>query len=204
MDENWILSCLKKPLGAKAAHEPFLKNRMDQTFGHSKQNARQAAVAIHLYPENGNWFFILIKRSIYQGFHSGQIAFPGGKYDRQDQNLAFTARRETYEEIGIGINIGKQVRALTKVWIPVSGFEVSPFVFIHKCKPKLAANDQEVAQILIISISNLIDPKSISTTNIVLENGMKLENVACFEFNNEIVWGATALIINELRMLFAA
>ncbi len=72
-------------------------------------NTRMAAVLALFYPDKHNLTnFLLILRADYEGTHSSQISFPGGKFEKQDGNLQVTALRETYEEVGISM---KQLRS---------------------------------------------------------------------------------------------
>jgi 8-oxo-dGTP pyrophosphatase MutT (NUDIX family) len=129
------------------------------------------------------------------------MAFPGGKPDPTDPHLEFTARRESLEEIGIPTNKGQHIATLTNVWIPVSGFEVSPFVFLHDEAPLLQADPREVQQIEEVALFELLADSSLTFKDINIPGGEKLESHPCFLLNNRIVWGATALMLNEVRML---
>jgi 8-oxo-dGTP pyrophosphatase MutT (NUDIX family) len=201
MKRDWLLRCFEKELPGEAAHTPYKRYRQQFETSNAKQIRRPAAVAIHLYPLNSAWHFILIKRSTYNGQHSGQMAFPGGKPDPTDPHLEFTARRESLEEIGIPIDQGQHLKTLSKVWIPVSGFEVSPFVFLHEQAPLLQPDPREVQEIISVSVSDLLADSSLTSKDIEIPGGQILEAHPCFLLNNKIVWGATALMLNEVRML---
>ncbi len=201
MKRDWLLSCFEKELPGAAAHAPYKRYRQQFEESHAAQAKRPAAVAIHLYPQNGLWHFILIERSTYNGQHSGQMAFPGGKPDPTDPHLEFTARRESLEEIGIPTDQGQHLKILSKVWIPVSGFEVSPYVFLHEQAPLLQPDPREVQEIISVSVSDLLADSSLTSKDIEIPGGQVLEAHPCFLLNNKIVWGATALMLNEVRML---
>ena len=201
MKRDWLLSCFEKELPGEAAHAPYKRYRQQFEAINAEQPRRPAAVAIHLYPQNSAWHFILIERSTYNGQHSGQMAFPGGKPDPTDPHLEFTARRESLEEIGIPIDQGQHLKTLSKVWIPVSGFEVSPYVFLHEQAPLLQPDPREVQEIISVSVSDLIADSSLTSKDIEIPGGQVLEAHPCFLLNNKIVWGATALMLNEVRML---
>ncbi len=200
MDKNWLINCFQKDLPGEAAHAPYIRYR-SAFENKDRSSARSAAVGIHIYPKNLQWHFLLIERSTYNGQHSGQMAFPGGKPEKNDPHLEFTARRESLEEIGIPTNKGQHIATLTNVWIPVSGFEVSPFVFLHDEAPLLQANPREVQQIEEVALFELLADSSITFKDINIPGGEKLESHPCFLLNNRIVWGATALMLNEVRML---
>ena len=201
MTKEWLLRCFEKELPGEAAHAPYMRYRQQFEKSYAKKQRRPAAVAIHLYPQNSAWHFILIERSTYNGQHSGQMAFPGGKPDPTDPNLEHTARRESLEEIGITIDQGQHIGTLSNVWIPVSGFEVSPYVFLHDKAPLLQPDPREVQEIISVSVSDLIADSSLTSKDIEIPGGQILEAHPCFLLNQKIVWGATALMLNELRML---
>lgn len=204
MKRDWLLSCFEKELPGEAAHAPYKRYRQQFEASNAKQTRRPAAVAIHLYPQNSAWHFILIERSTYNGQHSGQMAFPGGKPDPTDPHLEFTARRESLEEIGIPTDQGQHLKTLSKVWIPVSGFEVSPYVFLHEQAPLLQPDPREVQEIISVSVSDLIKNESCIQKDITIPGGIILKDHPCFLLNQKIVWGATALMLNEVRMLLMA
>lgn len=201
MERDWLLRCFEKELPGEAAHAPYKRYRQQFETSNAEQPRRPAAVAIHLYPQNSAWHFILIERSTYNGQHSGQMAFPGGKPDPTDPHLEFTARRESLEEIGIPTDQGQHLKTLSKVWIPVSGFEVSPFVFLHEQAPLLQPDPREVQQIEVVALQDLLTDSSLISKDIEIPGGQVLEAHPCFLLNNKIVWGATALMLNEVRML---
>jgi 8-oxo-dGTP pyrophosphatase MutT (NUDIX family) len=93
------------------------------------KNPRDAAVLVLLYPNANNKIQILLtKRASYNGAHSGQISFPGGKKDTSDLNLKQTALRETKEETGIILQPENILKKLSKTYIPPSNFWVYPFL----------------------------------------------------------------------------
>ena len=163
------------------------------------QNIRESAVAIVLYRIDDRIECILTQRPIYAGNHSGQVSFPGGKKDFSDENLEATARRECFEEIGIPREKGILLGKLTDVYIPVSGFLVKPFVFYHRELPDLIPDKREVAEILRFSLFDLKKETLISYTEIRLDDGTIFRNIPYFNLANKKVWGATALILSEIK-----
>jgi len=202
MERDWLRSCFEKELPGEAAHAPYKRYRQQFEQNHAEQQRRPAAVAIHFYLKNAAWHFILIERSTYNGQHSGQMAFPGGKPEATDPHLEYTARRESFEEIGIPIDQGQHLKTLSKVWIPVSGFEVSPYVFWHDQAPQLKPDPREVHEMISVALSDLLMEESCIQKDINIPGGVILKDHPCFLLNNKIVWGATALMLNEVRMLF--
>lgn len=164
-------------------------------------NICQAAVGIHCFSDRHDHLsLILIKRSEYDGKHSGQIAFPGGKMEASDPNLEYTARRECFEELGISNNCGILVRALTPVYIPVSNFEMTPFLFYHDTKPAITVNALEVVQVIELPILKLVHELPVINKDLVLaKNSLFQKSVPGFQFGEHWIWGATALVLNQLK-----
>ena len=160
---------------------------------------RESAIAVILFPKGESIECILIQRQIYEGKHSGQISFPGGKKEENDIHIEFTARRETQEEIGIPIDNGLLICELTSVYIPVSDFLVKPFLYFHEEIPQLIPNEREVAEIFTFKLEELLNEESYSTMSIEITKGIIKKNIPCFNLKEKKVWGATALILNELR-----
>jgi len=162
-------------------------------------NVKESAVAVILFERESELHCTLIQRPHYEGTHSGQISFPGGKKELNDNDLTITSIRETFEEIGIQLSKEHLVGNLTSVYIPVSNFKVAPFVFYYPHNPIYQTDNFEVAEIVEIKIKDLLAESVIKHTHIPVSNGNLLKNIPYFDLENKIVWGATALILNELR-----
>ena len=162
---------------------------------------RESAVALILYRNEHEIECILIQRPEYDGNHSGQISFPGGKKDSEDIHLEFTARRETFEEIGIPPSMGQLIGQLTEVYIPISNFLVQPIIYYHEKLPKLVRDTREVAEIFSFSLSELLNEECFSTMKVKLLSENNGTIVPCFLLGGKKIWGATAIILNEFREL---
>ena len=161
-------------------------------------NPKIAAVLALFYPNNNNnTSLLLTKRAIYNGTHSNQISFPGGKIEKSDNNLSQTALRETFEEVGVLQERIEILREITDVYIPPSNFLVTPFIGVTKTKPTFKVN-LEVAEIIEVSLLGLLDEKNIGTIQIT-NSYMKETSVPCFNINGSVVWGATAMILSEIK-----
>lgn len=162
------------------------------------KNYRPSAVLILLYPnEQQQTSVLLIERMTYDGHHSGQIAFPGGKAEPTDIDLQATALREFFEETGADITptvIGK----LTPVYIPVSKFMVQPFISYVEQKPNFSASAYEVNALIEWEINHLLNPETVKDTTIEPTPGLKLKT-PYFDVQGKVLWGATAMMLNELK-----
>ena len=186
-DAHLSMAPVSRPLSSLA-----LKNAVD---------VRESAVAIMLFRKEDTTFCTLIQRPSYEGNHSGQISFPGGKRDPEDKDLQATAKRECMEEVGIDLGKAKFLGQLTPVYIPVSNFHVEPFVFFYPEWPEFVPDQREVESIFLISIEDLLDESVISQMDVPLPGGIVMRNVPCFLIEGRQIWGATALILNELKAL---
>jgi 8-oxo-dGTP pyrophosphatase MutT (NUDIX family) len=116
-------------LPAMAAHikmVPFERTESLKTHL-TNINPRMAAVMMLFYPKNGDTFGFNCTE-FYEGVHSGQIAFPGGKWETEDENFSVTALRETHEEVGIHPDKMEIIKFFTPTYIPPSNFMVHPFL----------------------------------------------------------------------------
>jgi 8-oxo-dGTP pyrophosphatase MutT (NUDIX family) len=191
----------ERPLPGEEAHKrmaPFNRTLSSEALK-SAVNFKESAVAIICYPHESGVNCILTQRPFYEGAHSGQISFPGGKYEPTDLNSIYTACRECKEEIGVELSDTHHLGLLTEVFIPVSNFLVKPHLFFFDREPQFQPDAREVAEIITFSLTALTDETSISTMEWRFPNGMIQHDIPCFQFGSKKVWGATALILNELR-----
>ena len=157
-----------------------------------------AAVMMLFYPKNGVTHLVLIVRNSYKGVHSAQIAFPGGKFEPKDITFQNTALRETQEEIGIHSDSINVVRAFTHLYIPPSNFMVYPFLGICKEEIKFFPDIKEVADIIELSLTDFLSDEIIVSTQMQTSYADNI-TIPAFKINEHIVWGATAMILSELK-----
>ena len=162
------------------------------------KNPRIAAVMMLFYPKNDETHLVLIVRNAYNGVHSSQIAFPGGKYEISDINFEETALRETEEEVGVSLEKIEIIKKFTPVYIPPSNFLVHPFLGIAKEELSFYPDIREVADIIELPLSVFLDDEIIIETKLSTSYAVDIM-VPAFNIQNHIVWGATAMILNELR-----
>ena len=206
MDFNWFLLNLKQlteeKLGGLEAQfrlAPIMRLKYSEEKIEAS-NPKKAAVLALFYPNQQNeTCFLLTQRASYKGTHSAQISFPGGKVEEADLNLAHTALRETYEEVGVDQDKITIIREITDVYIPPSNFLATPFLAYSDTKPTLKTN-HEVAHTFDVKVADLLDDSNISSININTSYAKNI-NVPCFKLNDYIVWGATAMILNEIKEL---
>jgi 8-oxo-dGTP pyrophosphatase MutT (NUDIX family) len=156
---------------------------------------RPAAVMILLYPESDKIKIVFLKRTEYDGPHSGQISFPGGMFEIFDKDLKATAKRETAEETGISGNKIKVIGKLSLLHIPVSNFTVHPFVGVLQGIPAFKPDPSEVKYIITEDLSDFFSPSCRIKEQWTLFGDAV--NVPIFSINSHQIWGATAMILSE-------
>jgi 8-oxo-dGTP pyrophosphatase MutT (NUDIX family) len=136
---------------------------------------------------------LMIKKSKELTIHGGEIAFPGGKWSEDDNDLLETALRETKEEIGLSISRSDVIAQLENVRTLNSGYTITPFVCILENIPSLKTNP-EVELILNIPMIPFLhtfdddrDPYHKS-----------IQEMYTFTFEDKIIWGASARILKHL------
>jgi 8-oxo-dGTP pyrophosphatase MutT (NUDIX family) len=167
------------------------------------ENARPSAVLCLLFPVNGALHMLLMKRREDHTAHSGQVSFPGGSYDQSDADFKATALREANEEVGILSSEVDILGALTSLYIPVSNFNVYPYVGFATQQPKYNLSHNEVAYTLEVPLDTLFhkDIKTIAEVRSPkFPDVVRKVNAYILE-DKTVVWGATAMIISELETI---
>lgn len=165
-------------------------------------NPREAAVTALFYPNKDNQtFLILILRKTYKGVHSAQIGFPGGKVEPEDKDLKDTAKRETEEEVGVPYDDIQLIKKMTTAYIPPSNFNVHPFIGYLEDTPKLIKQDDEVEDIVLVDIDDFLNEDSLIEETLTTSYATEL-TVPAFHLNGHVVWGATAMMLSEIKTLF--
>lgn len=180
---------------------PPFRQELLRKQGENIKNAKQSAVLALLYPNIQNLaHIVLILRKTYNGVHSAQIGFPGGKVEQEDMSLKHTALREANEEVGVLPHKVNVLKRLSQVYIPPSNFYVHPFLGITNTTPSFIKQDDEVDAIIEVALSDLLDDNKIITKRVSTSYKVDVE-VPAFKLNNHIVWGATAMMLSELKDL---
>ncbi|MEL1254449.1 CoA pyrophosphatase [Flavobacterium sp. DGU38] len=188
-------------LPAEKAHvkmAPLERVQLMKNLDLSTKNPRIAAVMMLLYPKNKKTHLILIVRNAYNGVHSSQIAFPGGKYETSDADFQETALRETHEEIGISAEKIEIIKQFTPMYIPPSNFLVHPFLGISSQELSFYPDIREVADIIELPLSVFLNDEIIIEATLSTSYADNI-SVPAFNIQNHMVWGATAMILSELR-----
>ena len=163
--------------------------------------ARKAGVLVLFYPSsNLETHLILILRKTYKGVHSAQIGFPGGKQEDEDTSLQETALRETEEEVGVLRSSISVIKQLTEIFIPPSNFFVQPYLGITMSTPNFKAQEDEVEALIEVPLMHFMDDSVLITKTLTTSYATNIE-VPAFLLNGHVVWGATAMMLSEVREL---
>jgi 8-oxo-dGTP pyrophosphatase MutT (NUDIX family) len=167
----------------------------------ASDSAKRAGVMVLFYPDkNHQTHLALILRRTYKGVHSAQIGFPGGKIEPEDRNLEHTALRETEEEIGVPQSQVKVLKQLTDIFIPPSNFFVHPYLGIAKTTPQFVIQESEVEALVQVALTHFMDD-SVVTSRILSTSYATQIDVPAYLLNDHVVWGATAMMLSEVRAL---
>lgn len=187
------------PLPASESHlkmAPMERIKMLKLWDYSELNPKKAAVMALFYPKNNQTHLVLIQRTAH-GIHSSQIALPGGKQEEQDPDLAYTAVRETQEEIGIEPQKINMITPLSAIYVPPSNFLVHPYIGHLEQTPEFTLQANEVAQIIEVPLVDFLTAPT--TLHNIKASYSEFIGVPAYTIQGNIVWGATAMILSELR-----
>lgn len=208
MEIEKILSLLKNQFNKdlpkeKAWLEMSSRFRVEDLYP-KNNHYKEASVLICLIFDKQTIYIPLIQRPKEKGPHSQQISLPGGSYDKiKDQKLLDTALRETYEEIGILLKHNQILGKLSSLYIPVSNFLVHPYVGFLKNLPTFYIDKNEVEELLLFPLEEFIKPNNKKYQQVSLREFLPIRiRVPAFCISNKIIWGATAMILNEFLYVY--
>lgn len=164
--------------------------------------AKKSAVTILLYPSQGHLSFLLMQRVAYSGVHSAQFSLPGGKQE-DGETAQQAAMREMEEETGVVLRAADYVAELSPLYVPPSNFMIYPFVAYINKVPVFTPNPEEVAKLFTVPLNQLLKKSALVQlkTQVWHKNKTFETSVPAFYLNNNKVWGATAMILNEFKDL---
>jgi len=158
------------------------------------ENHRLASILVIIYGKEP--VIVMTEKPKHMKFHAGEISFPGGKLECGDSDLLHTALRETSEEIGLEISREQVIGQLESVVTLNSGFLIMPFISIVDNISPLLAN-HEVEKIFHIPFEPFLNTmaKDLDPSHNIIQE------MYTFEYQNQIVWGASARILKQIRTL---
>lgn len=195
--KNQLIECLKQPLPGEKAQfimAPLGRGKYDPI---SQTNYRKAAVLLPIYTINSHPHLILTLRSEYDGVHSAQVSFPGGKFDKYETDASEVALREMEEETGVNRNFIEILGSLSPLYIPVSNSMVQPVIGWIDQEVQFQPDPREVQRIMKIPLEVLFESEMLLANDFFRLNNRSVD-VPYLKLDSERVWGATAMIISEL------
>ena len=178
-----------------------MKERIRQVLNqHEKKRiidlkAVPSAVLVPIFEKNGEDHILLTKRTETVEHHKGQVSFPGGKRDIEDENLLQTALRESFEEVGIYPGDVDILGDLDDEKTHVSNYVISPYVGFIPYPYSFVTSLQEVQELLEIPVSVLLDKSNLREE--IQTSGKKRFRAYFFQYEDEIIWGATSRILKR-------
>ncbi len=156
-----------------------------------------AGVVMPLFEKDGDFNFLLTKRSDAVRYHKGEVSFPGGMYEEKDGNILNTALRECAEEIGVRRDDVEIIGKLDDVYT-LTGFVITPYVGVIPHPYEFHTNPGEVAYIITLPYTFL---KQASPVLEVAEHNGKTQNVQSIHYNGDRIWGATCRMLLQFRKI---
>jgi len=176
------------------AQEPGIRTDWD---------ARLAAVLIPLYSYEDSWHVLFTKRTDKVEEHRGQVSFPGGIIEPDDDDSESAALRETQEEIGIDPVDVKILGRLDSL-LTTTQFQIVPIVGVIPWPCELTLNPMEVASVFGVPLDWLSDPAHLESHFLEAPESSPHFPIYAFKpYQGEIIWGATARITSDLLQLLA-
>ncbi|WP_430812305.1 MULTISPECIES: NUDIX hydrolase [unclassified Carboxylicivirga] len=195
-----LAAALEQPLPGLAAQKLMSPSvRFTGNMKYDGSGARKSSVLILLYKKEGEWMIPLIQRPQYNGAHSGQVSFPGGKFEQGDRSMLDTALREAYEEVGVNRHHLRFVRQLSTLYIPNSNFLVYPQVCVTHTVPSFIPDRREVEAVIEAPVRYLLSPGTVRHFTRTI-NGTRVE-APFYPVDDYVVWGATAMMLSEFLTL---
>ena len=180
---------------------PPFREQLLERYKEERKSAKLAAVLALFYPSvECETRMVLIGRKSYKGVHSAQVGFPGGKPEPEDCSKEATALRETFEEIGVSSDKITVLRELSSLYIPPSNFLVAPFLGIAESPLTFTLQESEVETILEVPLTEFLNKKSEVFSEVLTAEG-SIYNVPAFKLSGRIVWGATAMMLIEIKTM---
>jgi 8-oxo-dGTP pyrophosphatase MutT (NUDIX family) len=166
---------------------------------------RPAGVLVLIAPDaDDEARVILMERPTYDGLHSGEVSFPGGKVEPGDADIVATALREAEEEVGLDLRAAdvRVIGRLDETWIPVSRFALVPVLAVATRPPVLRPSPAEVARILRPTVATFLPGAPLRIVERTVRDWplrYAAYPVAAEDDGTELlVWGATARILGQL------
>ena len=190
-----IIQLLKNDLPGKNAHLKMLPpGRKLSANLKAGEQVKYSSVLLLLFPDGGSIYTCLTRRSPRMKHHPGQVSFPGGKIE-VGESPELTAMRETQEEVGVSPLDVHLLGMLSELYIPVSGYVIFPYVGWIDEKPDFVLNTDEAEKLILFPVQGFIENEEIK--HMEMETSTGPLTIPYYPFDDEVIWGATAMILAE-------
>jgi 8-oxo-dGTP pyrophosphatase MutT (NUDIX family) len=149
---------------------------------------------VMLYPKPKKTYVLMTRRAMHLKYHAGEVSFPGGVFEEQDDDLLATALRETEEELAIQVQPEDVLGQLPVVNTRL-GFEITPFVSVLPSAPEYEPAENEVGEVLEIPFTSLLLTQQRDVGSKPSEEGVM------YWFHHHRIWGASAKILKQISHL---
>lgn len=181
--------------------EPEIRKEFREKGDLNLDKAKKAAVMAIFYPKyKDETYLLLMLRNRYPGVHSNQIGFPGGKVEKEDVDLLATAKRETFEEVGILPPAIEMIKEISEVYIPPSNFLVQPFIGLYSDPKPFVIDENEVERLVEVKLTDFLNDDHLMEQRLTTSYAHEIL-VPAFKLNGYTVWGATAMMLSEIKDL---
>jgi 8-oxo-dGTP pyrophosphatase MutT (NUDIX family) len=177
---------------------PFLRKEL--ILPTQENQFKFASVMLIIHFTMGDPHILLIKRTKLVKNHAGEISFPGGNFTPMDVNMLQTAIREIEEELGLKINKEQVIGSLNAERTLTSRYIIYPYVTLLEKIPKIVVTNYEVEKIIDAPLISLLKSRESDIKHL---QEYSISQLPKFTYNNEVVWGATARILDQLVKIFS-
>lgn len=153
-----------------------------------------SAVLVIIHYHGGSPYVFMTKRGADMKAHKSEISFPGGRFSKADASLLETALRETEEEVGIAFLPDDVLGSLQPVRTMTSNHFIVPFVTVQDMLPRVLVSAAEVAEVLDVPLMETLATREPDVAHFHLS-----KNAFRFVSNGNVIWGATARILEQLH-----
>lgn len=177
-------------------YPPDANGHRDFAIHHQQHELKKAAVLLALRETDNGYNLLFTQRALHLKHHPGQVSFPGGRYEQSDKDLAFTALRETEEEIGIAqqrVNLLGELPTLTTI----SGYHVAPFIGLIQPQQHIVLDKNEVRGYFEAPLAYVLNPNNFYLQPLIANK--KRRSTYCCVYQNHFIWGATAQMLISLQ-----
>lgn len=190
-----------RPLTAPPIDTPWNHDELEDLM---PPTLREAAVLVGLVERPAGTQVVFTRRTDHLRHHAGQVSFPGGAMEPEDAGIVAAALRETHEEIGVDAASIEPLGFLDPM-ATITGFRVVPVVARIDARYRAIPDPAEVAEVFELPLDFILAPGSLFHAEVPWQGRLRrIAELRPWEGASARVWGATAIIIDNLRQRLEA